>query len=126
MPRWPHATPTERITALKAEHPFRDHRRIWTHLPYVDSSVSIKSALRHHEDERAAGEAEPQAAGQAQSGRHQAAADRPNESWGIDTIKFMIEGFGWGLPRGVLEWRRKKVVGRHAGLQARAGHWLSL
>ena len=51
---------------------------------------------------------------------------RPNESWGIDTTKFMIEGFGWGLPRGVLEWRRKKVVGHHAGLQARAGHWLSL
>ena len=49
---------------------------------------------------------------------------RPNEWWGIDMTKVMIEGFGWIYLVIVLDWHTKKVVGHYAGLQARAWHWL--
>jgi putative transposase len=49
---------------------------------------------------------------------------RPNEWWGIDMTKVMIEGFGWVYRVVVLDWHTKKVVGPYAGLQARARHWL--
>jgi len=49
---------------------------------------------------------------------------RPNESWGIDMTKVMIEGFGWVYLVVVLDWHSKKVVGHYAGLQARSWHWL--
>jgi hypothetical protein len=48
---------------------------------------------------------------------------RPNEWWGIDMTKVMIDGFGWVYLVVVLDWHTKKVVGHYAGLQARA--WLS-
>jgi putative transposase len=50
---------------------------------------------------------------------------RPNERWGIDMTKIMIEGFGWVYFLVVLDWHAKKVVGHYAGLQARALHWRS-
>lgn len=49
---------------------------------------------------------------------------RPNEWWGIDMTKVMIDGFGWVYLVVVLDWHTKKVVGHYAGLQARAWHWL--
>ena len=49
---------------------------------------------------------------------------RPNEWWGVDMTKVMIEGFGWVYLVVVLDWYSKKVVGHYAGLQARAWHWL--
>jgi putative transposase len=49
---------------------------------------------------------------------------RPNQWWGIDMTKVMIEGFGWVYLVVVLDWHSKKVVGHYAGLQARAWHWL--
>jgi putative transposase len=48
----------------------------------------------------------------------------PNQWWGIDMTKVMIEGFGWVYLVVVLDWHTKKVVGHYAGLQARAWHWL--
>ncbi len=40
---------------------------------------------------------------------------RPNEWWGIDMTKVMIEGFGWVYLVIVLDWHTRKVVGHHAG-----------
>jgi transposase InsO family protein len=83
-----------------------------------------ETRLRHHEDQRAADEPEPQTAGQAQSGYREAAADAAERMVGIDMTKVMIEGFGWVCLVVVLDWHSKKVVGHYAGLQARAWHWL--
>jgi transposase InsO family protein len=49
---------------------------------------------------------------------------RPNQCWGIDMTKVMIEGCGWVYLVVVLDWHSRKVVGHDAGLQARAWHWL--
>ena len=115
----------ERIRDLKADHPFWGYRRIWAYLRYVDGLiVNPQAGLRRHEGGRPPREAEPQAPRQTQGRHDEAQADRPNQWWGIDMTKVMIEGFGWVYLVVVLDWHTKKVVGHYAGLQARAWHWL--
>ena len=115
----------ERVRELKAEHPFWGYRQIWAHLRYVDGLVvnqkrvynvmkvadllvkpNLKLRARRKVDTK-----KPR-------------PTRPNEWWGIDMTKVMIEGFGWVYLVVVLDWHSKKVVGHYAGLQARAWHWL--
>ncbi len=49
---------------------------------------------------------------------------RPNEWWGIDMTKIMIDGFGWVYVVLVLDWHTKKIVGHYAGIQCKAKYWL--
>ena len=50
--------------------------------------------------------------------------DRPNQWWGIDMTKVMVQGFGWIYITVVLDWYTKKVIGYYAGLQCKSVHWL--
>jgi putative transposase len=115
----------ERIRDLKAGHPFWGYRRIWAYLRYVDGLAMNQKRIygvmkandllvKPHPKRRArrtADTAKPR-------------PTRPNEWWGIDMTKVMIEGFGWVHLVVVLDGHSKKVVGHYAGLQARAWHWL--
>jgi putative transposase len=75
----------ERVRELKADHPFCGYRRVWAYLRYIDGlTVNQKRVLRRDEGQGSAGEAEPEAAGQARGGHQEATATRPNEWWGID------------------------------------------
>ena len=49
---------------------------------------------------------------------------KPNEWWGIDMTKVMIEGFGWVYVVLTIDWYTKKIVGFNAGIQSKAEHWL--
>jgi putative transposase len=115
----------ERIRAIKAEHPFWGYRRIWAYLRYIDGLVVnpkrvysvMKTAdllVRPNLKLRARRKANTK----------KPRPTRPNQWWGIDMTKVMIEGFGWVYLVVVLDWHSKKVVGHYAGLQARAWHWL--
>jgi len=111
----------KRIRNLKAEHPFWGYRRIWAHLRYVDglivnpkrvygvmkaADLLVKPNLKLRA-RRKVDTTKPR-------------PTRPNQWWGIDVTKVMIEGFGWVYLVIVLDWHSKKVVGHYAGLQARA------
>ena len=48
----------------------------------------------------------------------------PNQWWGIDMTKVLVEPVGWAYLVLVLDWYTKKIVGHYAGLQAKAAHWL--
>jgi putative transposase len=50
---------------------------------------------------------------------------RPNEWWGTDMTKVLVEGFGWVYIVLVLDWYTKKIVGYYAGSPCTAQHWLS-
>jgi hypothetical protein len=115
----------ERIRALKADHPFWGYRRIWAYLRYVDGLIVnhkrvygvMKAAdllVKPNLKRRARRKADTK----------KPRPDRPNQWWGIDMTKVMIDGFGWVYLVVVLDWHTKKVVGHYAGLQARAWHWL--
>ena len=50
---------------------------------------------------------------------------RPNEWWGIDMTKVLVERLGWVYIVIVLDWYTKKVVGYQAGLRSKSADWLS-
>lgn len=49
---------------------------------------------------------------------------KPNEWWGVDMTKVMIDSFGWVYVVLVKDWYTKKIVGHYAGIQCKAKHWL--
>jgi len=51
-------------------------------------------------------------------------AKRPNEIWGIDMTKVMIENFGWIYIVIVIDWYTKKIVGYNNRLQSKTSDWL--
>ena len=49
----------------------------------------------------------------------------PNQIWGTDMTKVMVDGFGWIYIVVVLDWFTKQIVGCHIGLRSRASEWLT-
>jgi transposase InsO family protein len=115
----------ERIRVLKAAHPFWGYRRIWATLHYGEglpvNKKRILRLLRAHAllvtpNQRLRATRTPTT--------RKPRPTRPNEWWGIDMTKVLVESFGWVYVVVVLDWYTKKLVGYHLGLQSTAQHWL--
>jgi len=50
--------------------------------------------------------------------------ERPNQWWGIDMTKFIIDTLGWVYLVIVLDWYTRKIVGYHIGLQSKSTDWM--
>jgi transposase InsO family protein len=114
-----------RIEALKAEHPFWGYRRVWANLKYVYGfEVNKKRILKLMQKHDLLVKSRPNLKATRVPQRSKPRPDKPNQWWGIDMTKTMVEGFGWVYIVVVLDWYTKKVVGCYAGLQCKARHWL--
>jgi putative transposase len=90
----------DQIRAIKAEHPFWGYRRVWANVHDPDGrAVNDKRVLRLK-------------------------PTQPNQWWGIDMTKVIVQDFGWIYVTVVLDWFTKKIVGYHIGDQSKAQHWL--
>jgi len=116
----------ERIGPIKAEHPFWGVRRVWAWLKFHDERTIDKKrvarAMRENGllvkgNEKLRAVRTPQ--------RSKPRPDRPNQWWGIDMTKVMVQDFGWVYIVPVLDWYSKKVVGHYAGAQCKSEHWLA-
>jgi putative transposase len=115
----------ERIKEIKSEHPFWGYRRIWAHLRYVDElEINKKRVLRLLQKHGLLVKPDTKLKALRTPTRSKPKADRPNQWWGIDMTKVMIDGFGWMYIVVVLDWYTKKIVGYYAGMQCRSRHWL--
>jgi transposase InsO family protein len=115
----------ERIKALKGEHPFWGYRRIWAHLKYVDElEINKKRVLRLMQKHDLLVKPEAKLKATRTPTKSKPKPDRPNQWWGIDMSKVMVQGFGWMYIVVVLDWYTKKLVGYYAGMQCRSKHWL--
>ena len=115
----------ERIRELKAEHPFWGYRRTWAELRYVDGqAVNPKRVCSVMRAPHLLVRPNLKLRARRKPDTRKPRPTRPDEWWGIDMTKVMIQGFGWVHLVVVLDWHSKKVVGHYAGLQARAWHWL--
>jgi len=115
----------ERVRELKADHPFWGYRRVWAYLRYVDRlTVNQKRVYGVMKANDLLVKPNLKLRARRKADTRKPRPSRPNEWWGIDMTKVMIEGFGWIYLVIVLDWHTKKVVGHYAGLQARAWHWL--
>ncbi len=116
----------ERIRAIKAQHPFWGVRRVWAWLRFHDRMIiNIKRVRRvmRENDLTVKNNAKLRATRVPQ--RSKPRPDRPNQWWGIDMTKVMVENFGWVYVVIVLDWYSKKVVGHYAGTQSKSHHWLA-
>jgi putative transposase len=113
------------IQQLKAEHPFWGYRRIWAYLHFGERlPVNKKRILRlmreHHllvpPNLRLKAKRTPVA--------RKPRPSKPNEWWGIDMTKVLVEGFGWVYIVLVLDWYTKKIVGYYVGPRCTTQHWL--
>ena len=115
----------ERIRELKAEHPFWGYRRIWANLKYVDGlEINKKRVLRLMQKHELIVKPQSNLKATRVPQRSKPKPDKPNQWWGIDMTKTMVQGFGWVYIVVGLDWYTKKVVGYYAGLQSKSVHWL--
>jgi len=114
-----------RIKDIKAEHPFWGYRRVWAYLKYIDHlKVNGKRVLRLMRKHGLLVKSRATLKATRVPRRSKPRPDKPNEWWGIDMTKVMVQDFGWIYLVVVLDWYTKKVVGYYAGLQCKAKHWL--
>ncbi len=114
-----------RIKELKTEHPFWGYRRIWATLKYVEGfEINKKRVLRLMRKHELLVKSRSDLKATRVSQRSKPKPDRPDQWWGIDMTKVMVQGFGWVYIAVVLDWYTKKVVGYYAGLQCKSAHWL--
>jgi len=115
----------DRIKEIKVEHPFWGYRRTWAYLKYVDElEINKKRVLRLMQKHNLLVKPDTKIKASRTSGRSKPKPERPNQWWGIDMTKVMVNGFGWMYIAVVLDWYTKKIVGYYAGMQCRGKHWL--
>jgi transposase InsO family protein len=115
-----------RIQGLKAEHPFWGYRRIWAYLHFVEGlSVNKKRVLRVMREHDLLVKPNSKLKAKRTPSRSKPRPTKPDEWWGIDMTKVMVEGFGWVYVVLVLDWYTKKIVGYYAGVPCTARHWLA-
>jgi len=112
------ASVLERIQALKAEHPFWGYRRIWAHLRFMDGLlINKKRVLRLMREHGLLVKGNPRLKALRTPTRSKPRPTAPNQWWGIDMTKVMVEPLGWVYVVIVLDWYTKKIVGYYADLQ---------
>ena len=117
----------ELIRPIKAEDPGWGYRMVWAYLKYrLGHQVNKKRVYRvmKENDLLVRGNPRLKAKRDNQNNRNKPQATRPNQFWGIDMTKVMIESFGWLYLVVVLDWHTKKIVGYSIGIRSRAVDWL--
>lgn len=115
----------QRIHSLKAEHPFWGYRRIWAHLRFVDGlRINKKRVLRLMRAHALLVKPNHRLKATRTPSRSKPRPTAPQQWWGIDMTKVMVQPLGWVYVVIVLDWYTKKIVGHYAGLQAKSTHWL--
>jgi putative transposase len=115
-----------RIQELKAEHPCWGYRRIWAYLRFVEQqAVNKKRILRLMREHHLLVKPNLKLKAKRTPTRSKPRPTKPNEWWGIDMTKVLVEGFGWIHIVLVLDWYTKTIVGYYAGMQCTAPHWLA-
>ena len=114
----------ERIRKIKIDHPFWGYRRVWAHFKYIDGlNINRKRVYRLMKEHGLTVKPNQRLKAKRLSYRPKPQPDRPNQWWGIDMTKVMTDS-GWVYIVIVLDWYTKKIVGHHAGIQAKSCHWL--
>lgn len=115
-----------RIQPLKADHPFWGYRRVWAHLKFVDQlPVNKKRILRLMRQHDLLVKPNLRLKAKRTSTKSKPRPTAPNQWWGIDMTKVLVDTFGWVYIVLVLDWYTKKVVGYYAGDRCKAIHWLA-
>jgi len=115
------------ISPIKAEYPGWGYRMVWAYLKYrLGHQVNKKRIYRimKERDLLVKPNLKLKARRDNQNNRNKPRAARPNQFWGIDMTKVMIQLFGWLYLVIVLDWYTKKIVGYSIRTRSKAKDWL--
>jgi putative transposase len=115
----------QRIQELKAEHPFWGYRRIWAYLRFVEQyPINKKRVWRLMRVHQLLVQPNVQLKAKRTPTRSKPRPTKPDEWWGIDMTKVLVEGFGGVYIVLVLDWYTKKIVGYEVDLRCTTRQWL--
>jgi putative transposase len=115
-----------RIQQLKADHPFWGYRRIWAYLRFVEQQpVNKKRVLRLMREHHLLVQPNLRLKAKRTPMGSKPRPTKPNEWWGIDMTKVLVQGVGWSLSWSCSIGSPKVLVGCSAGLQGTSQDWLS-
>lgn len=113
----------ERIRQIKAEHPFWGYRRTWAHLKFIDGiEINKKRVLRLMQKHNLQMKPEKKLKATRTPARNKPQPHRPNQWWGINMTKVMVDGFGWMYIVVVLDWYTKKIAGYYTGMECKTSY----
>lgn len=113
------------ISKIKSNHPFWGYRRVWAHLQFINKiKISKNRVYRLMKSNSLLVRPNFKLKAKRKKLNSKPIPSKPNEWWGIDMTKVMIDGFGWVYLVIVIDWYTKKIVGHYCGLQAKSNHWL--
>jgi hypothetical protein len=93
------------IRGLKAEHPFWGYWRIWAYLRFVEQvPVNKKRILRLMREHHLLVPTNLRLKAKRTPIGSKPKPTKPDEWWGIDMMKVLVEGFGWVYIVLVLDW----------------------
>ena len=100
----------EEIKDIKSKHPFWGYRRIWAYLNYhkqLNISQNRVYRIMRQADLLVKNNEKLKATRTPNTSKPR--PTRPNQWWGIDMTKIMIDGYGWLYAVIVIDWFSKKV-----------------
>ena len=113
----------EKIKEIKTNHPFWGYRRVTAWLKYRGNIIvnrkKVYCLMKEHDllVKQKSYKAK-------RTPKSKPKANSPNEIWGIDMTKFMVNGLGWVYFVVVLDWYTKKIVGYNISLTSKTRDWL--
>lgn len=117
-------TVLDAIKGIKAEHPFWGYRRVHAWLTRrMNITVSqriVRKIMRTH----GLGANLTVKKAKRKFERSKPRAERPNQYWGIDMTKFIVQNMGNVYLIVVLDWFTKKIVGYNLSTSAKTDEWL--
>jgi len=114
-----------RIREIKSEHPAWGYRRVWAYLRYRDEvPVNQKRIYRLMRENGLMVQKSAHSGASRPRFTSKPRTDVPNDIWGIDMTKIMIDGFGWVYLHVVLDWGSKMIVGYRLSTRSKTEDWL--
>ena len=115
-----------RLQQLKADHPAWGYRRVWAYLKYREAlPVNKKRIYRLLQEHRLLAHQTRRLRASRRPTRSKPRAQRPNELWGIDMTKILVNSWGWVYLHVVLDWASKKIVGYELSRHSKTADWLT-
>lgn len=116
----------ELINPLKADHPAWGYRRIWAYLKAHHQFTGTKNRIyRILKEHRLLAVNTRTLKAKRYSTRPKPSTTIPNQLWGIDMTKIMVESWGWLYLVVVKDWGSKKIVGWDLAPQSKASDWIT-
>jgi len=115
------------IQNLKADHPFWGYRRIWAYLKYRQGiTLNRKRIYRLMKENNLL--VVPNTKLKAKRAKYpyksKPKATRPNQYWGIDMTKVLIQSYGWLYLVILLDWFSKRIIGYSLKMRSKTEDWL--